>query len=728
MKRAFLNKVKPVSGSPRLSNPGSLNFEGTESEQTQSVTKRRLRTSAAMVGLALSMGATGLLMPRHGDSASAAESNETAASASPSVSQSAAQTRANRGTVQPAARHELITALPPAAEAATRRSSAAAAATFGYFAEYVVGQGQTLQQIAQRYQIRVETLAEANRMSPTDRLQPGQVLRVPEKAAGIGVSQSPQILALSALSSLPAPDAASQQARDQSLSRLMQEQSKLKARLSGLRRGDDSVAVNQQTAAQETATANKQALSSLSLATVNPSSLSESLSVNPAAQTPTAQQSARVAVTPAVIPTVTPSPELDWMRANRALTLPSSGSAVQPSAVQSEVTLPGSAGQVTTALGLGAAAEQSYQVSLGDTVARIARVHNVPQSALISANSLSNPDVIFVGQMLRVPAAQTVSSAAMPLAEPSASLSAVSAPRISGTALPAIPAQVRQNQPSPASTQLAVVPSTLPSTIPSSALNLPAAPAAEASGRNPYVQNLLSEVKALRERHSSQAVALSASQPIGQSINQPATAEPLSASPTPNRAASALRSRVEAPTVPTVRRQQAPTVVAVAPLNPESYAPLTEQIPGRMVSPDLPALPGADRFLPNGTMTGYIWPAKGLLTSGYGWRWGRMHSGIDIAADVGTPIYAAASGVVAYAGWNSGGYGNMVEIKHPDGSMTRYAHMNSIYVQNGQRIGQSEQIGEMGSTGFSTGPHLHFEVHPVASNGAVNPMAYLPAQ
>ncbi len=188
-----------------------------------------------------------------------------------------------------------------------------------------------------------------------------------------------------------------------------------------------------------------------------------------------------------------------------------------------------------------------------------------------------------------------------------------------------------------------------------------------------------------------------------------------------------MPARSIAAPVQTPTQSAAPTVVAVAPLGSENYAPLMQPITGRMVSPDLPSLPNADLFLPNGSLRGYIWPAKGVLTSGYGWRWGRMHQGIDIAADVGTPIFAAAGGVVEYAGWNSGGYGNMIEIRHSDGSMTRYAHLNAVYVQQGQRVSQSEQIAEMGSTGYSTGPHLHFEVHPKDS-GAVNPMAYLPAQ
>lgn len=120
-----------------------------------------------------------------------------------------------------------------------------------------------------------------------------------------------------------------------------------------------------------------------------------------------------------------------------------------------------------------------------------------------------------------------------------------------------------------------------------------------------------------------------------------------------------------------------------------------------------------------------MWPAQGTLTSGYGWRWGRMHAGIDIAAAIGTPIFAAASGVVTYAGWDDSGYGNLVEIKHPDGSITLYAHNNRILVREGQQVEVGQQISEMGSTGNSTGPHLHFEIHP-RGRGAENPLAYLP--
>jgi murein DD-endopeptidase MepM/ murein hydrolase activator NlpD len=123
----------------------------------------------------------------------------------------------------------------------------------------------------------------------------------------------------------------------------------------------------------------------------------------------------------------------------------------------------------------------------------------------------------------------------------------------------------------------------------------------------------------------------------------------------------------------------------------------------------------------------YVFPAKGELTSGYGWRWGRMHSGIDIAGPVGTPIVAAAAGKVITAGWDSTGFGNRVEIQHPDGTVTLYGHSNRILTHVGMLVRQGQPIAEMGSTGRSTGPHLHFQMYRSPRN-IVNPMNFLSRQ
>jgi len=120
--------------------------------------------------------------------------------------------------------------------------------------------------------------------------------------------------------------------------------------------------------------------------------------------------------------------------------------------------------------------------------------------------------------------------------------------------------------------------------------------------------------------------------------------------------------------------------------------------------------------------SGLIWPASGPVTSPFGWRWGRMHEGIDIGAPYGAPIHAAASGTVLYCGWMSG-YGNLVAIDHGGGLSTAYGHQSTIAVACGQQVLQGQTIGYVGSTGHSIGPHLHFEVR--VNGNPVDPLGYL---
>jgi murein DD-endopeptidase MepM/ murein hydrolase activator NlpD len=120
--------------------------------------------------------------------------------------------------------------------------------------------------------------------------------------------------------------------------------------------------------------------------------------------------------------------------------------------------------------------------------------------------------------------------------------------------------------------------------------------------------------------------------------------------------------------------------------------------------------------------SGFIWPVNGAVVSGFGMRWGRLHEGIDITAPTGTPIWAAAAGTVIHAGW-LGGYGNLVVVDHGNGLATAYAHASAILVAVGQEVAQGETLALIGSTGNSSGPHLHFEVRV---NGiAVDPLLYL---
>ena len=120
-----------------------------------------------------------------------------------------------------------------------------------------------------------------------------------------------------------------------------------------------------------------------------------------------------------------------------------------------------------------------------------------------------------------------------------------------------------------------------------------------------------------------------------------------------------------------------------------------------------------------------IWPTSGYVSSPYGLRWNgtEFHQGIDIAAETGTPIVATADGVVTAAGWDGSGYGNMVDIDHGDGIVTRYGHASAVAVTPGQTVRRGQVIAYVGSTGYSTGPHLHYEVR--VNGQPVNPAGYL---
>jgi murein DD-endopeptidase MepM/ murein hydrolase activator NlpD len=125
--------------------------------------------------------------------------------------------------------------------------------------------------------------------------------------------------------------------------------------------------------------------------------------------------------------------------------------------------------------------------------------------------------------------------------------------------------------------------------------------------------------------------------------------------------------------------------------------------------------PGSKRVVGN-KMT---WPTVGVRITQY-YKW--SHHAVDIANKVGTPIYAADSGVVEIQGWGSG-YGNQIIIDHGGGKKTRYAHLSKFYVRKGQRVNKGETIAAMGSTGRSTGPHLHFEV--MINGSKYNPLNYV---
>lgn len=135
------------------------------------------------------------------------------------------------------------------------------------------------------------------------------------------------------------------------------------------------------------------------------------------------------------------------------------------------------------------------------------------------------------------------------------------------------------------------------------------------------------------------------------------------------------------------------------------------------------------RSLPSrsGSSTSYnlLWPVVGTVTSGWGYRtrFEKFHYGLDIAAPAGTPIKAASAGVVEYAGWKNG-YGYCVFLDHGNGLKTAYGHASKLYVKRGDYVAAGQTIAAVGSTGFSTGPHVHLEVR--INGRLVDPATVLP--
>lgn len=143
-----------------------------------------------------------------------------------------------------------------------------------------------------------------------------------------------------------------------------------------------------------------------------------------------------------------------------------------------------------------------------------------------------------------------------------------------------------------------------------------------------------------------------------------------------------------------------------------------------------PANPGQLSPVEGRTAAGekVVFPTSGTFTSGYGMRWGSMHNGIDVANPVGTPIYAVMSGEVISSG-PAQGYGNWIRIRHDNGAVSVYGHMraDSLLVNVGDRVEAGQQIAAIGNEGQSTGPHLHFEIHPDGVN-PVDPQVWFAEQ
>jgi murein DD-endopeptidase MepM/ murein hydrolase activator NlpD len=168
-------------------------------------------------------------------------------------------------------------------------------------------------------------------------------------------------------------------------------------------------------------------------------------------------------------------------------------------------------------------------------------------------------------------------------------------------------------------------------------------------------------------------------------------------------------------------RTAAPTATSAASGTPASQfaAALDTAVAAQGTAPA-----GSAAGVASGAASGSEWvkPVSGRVTSEFGPRWGTQHKGMDIAAATGTPVRAMSGGVVRRADWN-GGYGNAVVIDHGNGISTLYGHNSALTVKAGQRVNPGDVIAKAGSTGDSTGPHLHLEVR--VNDKQVDPRPWL---
>ncbi|TVP62073.1 MAG: LysM peptidoglycan-binding domain-containing protein [Leptolyngbya sp. LCM1.Bin17] len=746
---------------------------------------RRVQTSAAMLGIALSFGASAPLLYEP-EMALAADGSAIA--------------------VLPAARSSV--------EASGARGASSQRSVLASY--YTVEDGDSLWQIAKRHQADIDSIKVANGISPEEVLRAGQVIRVPAVGmADTGIANQDQRLALrsdglggvggdlsaaatlslsaSALSVDDLEKVSADELEPEDMAGLALDEYDddvaidvadedvpsllASANLDESSSPDASVIADDQPATSDWSVADVAGVDQVASAQVSATedvSIEEAMTIMAAdeasAATPTpghpstlplheqsprprlavrsapAEATANLSVDPDSTPEAVDSESVD----NSAAAEDNSAAAdINEARVAKEefvaVLTPGEADSpqlLSTSAAPASAATSSYDVKPGDTLWTIASNHGVTLQELLSHNhGIAQPEAIVVGDSISLP---TATAPANEVSEDSADrvsayLPSVSTPRTRDQAIQdhlariresanslvdreELNARIRQAREELERTRLAASERSQVSLEYYSDGQAVALASPEHDTMSPAATATASTPATLASSQSSQWRVTDASQADDAEAAVAAVISPGVTQPTDIRDIDSLTDEVP-------KRPDSRQLLAAAPLEPDAYRATPSLPTGQTVSPSMPLLPSSGEFLPEAPerFNGYIWPTHGTFTSGYGWRWGRMHRGIDVAGPVGTPIVAAASGVVERSGWNSGGYGNMVDIRHPDGSMTRYAHNNRNLVRAGQEVRQGQQIAEMGSTGFSTGPHLHFEVH-LPNQGTVNPMAFLPSR
>ena len=789
LKRALKKREKAV-----LNNTPSRDdapVEQTNSQINPKMTRRARTHRAAMIGLAISMGATSLLVTRQSDQAQAAApvGSQKATSIIPSVAETEMKFTA------------------------TRMDSQTVPAT-GAFANPVVLEPTVVSQVPgleAKWQVATNSTTvegtTSNVIIPTNVVDTNSVHSQPE--LGQGVSNSPVQSTLPANTQLP--ETTQQLSPSEGIPGGVIAHQKLSAEELGTNNVDAQLKAQQEFALYRLQEKSNRLRNSLGQLRSEQSQDLLKTGINKAQPTTVAKTSI-----PESTDNITESSQselISKLKQNRQ-----SGATIQ----QQTLSIPASPKSVAQL------PVSTYEVKQGDTLAEIANNHGTSVSELVKANNLSDPNELQINQRLVIPTDKLDSSSTAdnsslktptlrtesfianypsvtvpsPRVTQQTELSAT--PEINSVTIP-IPAVTGEpernfapsitqpiakplNVPAPIAPDKqaqAIIPIAVPQALPAPnesyglggetplarpvspkhGLEKPMQTGSKVKG-NERIRSLQVEIERLRHKYRNQQAGVATTDDENNSQSVPVAID--SSKDATVGQANALQIPVPQAILPGYSNKPSQTLATASlpnrePINPEflpsktgagwNNSPNSSSIKlnvpqvrmnaseslgkmrGSAVSPSLPPIAAVDINLPKTTednfnfpsnsTTGYIWPAKGVLTSGYGWRWGRMHRGIDIANSTGTPIYAASAGVVEKAGWNSGGYGNVVDIRHSDGSLTRYGHNSRILVQPGQQVQQGQQIAAMGSTGFSTGPHSHFEVHP-SGKGAVNPIAFLP--
>ena len=753
MKRALKNRVKAeMENTPSDDVP----MEQLNTVVNPRVHHRRAQTKAAMIGLAISMGATSLLVTRQSEQALAAEpvgnqnhdltipaASDTEVNFAPtkkleSQAVSSVSVPENPAIVEP-------TAISQVPELGAKWQVAAKLKSVPSSAPVVAPRSPQMAE-----DVSIPSVAN---LQPSQKL--GERLKKAKSADGFASDQSVSLTTqpqtVEAVSPVNSEVNAQLKAQQEfALNRLQEKSNRLRKSLAQLRSGENKDLSQAATGlAQPMTVVEKMPRSTTSNTTDDASSsrLVSRLKQRLEEKVPTTVRSA-TSPTPAVV----------------------APSVVTPTALTPTVVPPSE--------------KATYEVEPGDTLAKIALHYSTSVSELVKANNLTNPNQLQVSQKLTVPSTENRSTTTQTVVSSStAKVPKTSANEYANNSSLRVPTSVAANNqiqtnsesipPLAASTAItSATPPTgattytgmggdspVPTDIAETQQDKKPTVTVQKVKKNQRLRSLQEEIERLRAKYRAQqsgtavvfedtqsnnaAVEIPISRPNNAAVpilvprpmvanystqpvkplfgaNQPAN-EPINPEFLPNQA-----PREQAP-----NRNRPSTRIATPSTGVEPGGEYLGAMRGMTVSPTLPPLAAVDRYLPKPidettpTATGYIWPTKGVLTSGYGPRWGKMHKGIDIANGTGTPVFAVADGVVEKAGWNNGGYGRLVDIRHVDGTLTRYGHNNRVLVQPGQQVQQGQVISEMGSTGFSTGPHLHFEVR-LAGKAAVNPVAYLP--